>query len=92
MEGNPFFAGLAAAHRDRVVEVWSENVQVFQLFVEQRTQWNYHAMGAPVGLNYACAHRALDRMHLDDEELAQWESDLRTLEHAALVEMNKVKE
>lgn len=74
------------------MEVWEENTPVFALFIEQRSQWNYHAMGGATGLNYTCAHRALDRMRLSDEELSEWESDLRTLEHAALVEMNKDKE
>lgn len=91
-EGNPFFAGLAAAHQSRVVNVWDENTPVFVLFMQQRTQWNYHAMGGATGLNYTCAHRSLDRMGLSSEELSEWEADLRTLEYAALAEMNKDKD
>jgi len=49
-------------------------------------------MGGPVGLNRARAERTLDRMKLTDEELSEWESDLLTLECAALAEMNKPKE
>lgn len=72
--------------------VWEENIPVFQLFIDQRTQWNYHSMGGPVGLNYTRAHRALDRMNLTEEELSDWESDLLTLECAALAEMSKEKD
>lgn len=65
---------------------------MFQLFIDQQFQWVYHAMGGPVGLNYTCAHRTLDRMGLDSQQLNEWECDLRVLEQAALAEMNKEKE
>jgi hypothetical protein len=40
-------------------------------------------------MNYTCAFRKLDRMGLTPSEHDEWEDDLRTLEHAALSEMNK---
>ena len=89
---NPFTANLAAAHQDREVTVWAENTPVFQLFCDQQTQWRVGAMGGATGLDYTCAHRTLDRMGLSPEELNDFESDLRVLEHAALAEMNKEKE
>ncbi|WGG53401.1 DUF1799 domain-containing protein [Rugamonas sp. DEMB1] len=70
------------------MEVWPDNWPAFALFCEQQTQWTVGPGGA-TGMNYACAFRKLDRMGLTPDECSEWEGDLRTLEHAALSEMNK---
>lgn len=90
--GNAFGMQIAAAQQALEVAIWPENAVVVELFCQQQTQWRSGAMGGFIGLDYTCAHRALDRMGLTLEELEEWESDLRVMEYAALPVLNKVKE
>ena len=72
----------------REVEIWPDFVDVVQLFYSIRTQWRIGAMG-PTGLDYNVLFHKMDRMNLGSEDYEQMEADIRTLETAALVEINK---
>ena len=43
----------------------------------------------PIGLDYNVLFHKMDRMNLDSEDYEQMEADIRTLETAALAEINK---
>jgi len=72
----------------REVEVWPDFLDPVQLFYRIRTQWRVGAMG-PIGLDYNVLFHKMDRMNLDSEDYEQMEADIRTLETAALAEINK---
>lgn len=52
------------------------------------TQWRV-GMGGPTGLDHNVLFRRLDRMDLSAEEYEQMDSDIRTMELAALAVMNE---
>jgi hypothetical protein len=68
------------------LEVWPENQQAYFLFAEIRTQWRVGAMG-PTGLDYNTLFRKMDRMRLEPDDYDELESDIRTMEFAALEAM-----
>lgn len=70
------------------VEILPGNEPVYHLFCVLDTQWR-EGMNGPTGLDYYMAYRKMDRMHLPPEEYEDMESDLRTMELAALKEMRK---
>lgn len=83
VEGNAFAQALAAEAANEVVQVWPENWQAWELFMQLRTQWTL-GMGGPTGLRYEAAYPLLDRIA---KEPAQWDSlfdDVQTMERAAL--------
>lgn len=70
------------------VEIYPDNEVVHRLFAKMDTQWRV-GMNGPTGLDYHFALHKMDRMGLDPEAYEQIESDLRTMEIAALNEMRK---
>lgn len=70
------------------VEIWPENIEVVVLFNELSTQWRIGMSGA-TGLDYNVLFHKLDRLVLTNEEYQAVESDIRTMEYAALKEMRK---
>jgi hypothetical protein len=71
-----------------VVEVWPENWRAFDLFHSLQTQWRV-GMSGPTGLDYNTLFHKMDRMRLEPDEYAELESDIRTMEYAALGAMNE---
>lgn len=70
------------------VEVFEENLPVFDLFCYMSTQWLIGPGGA-TGLNYMVAHHKLDREKLDPEEYETRMEGLRIMEQAALTAMRE---
>jgi hypothetical protein len=70
------------------VDVLPGNEPVYGLFAKLDTQWRV-GMNGPTGLDYNVAYHMMDRMRLTPDEYADMESDLRTMEVAALKEMRK---
>ena len=70
------------------VDILPGNEAVYEIFAQMDTQWRV-GMNGPTGLDYYQAYRKLDRMGLTPDEYDEIESDLRTMEIAALHEMRK---
>lgn len=73
---------------DYTVEVWPDNAQAIRLFTTVSTQWRVGPTG-PYGLDYNVLFHKLDRMKLTPTEYESLETDIRTMELAALNEMSK---
>jgi hypothetical protein len=78
-----------AARGNQCTEVWPENWPVFTLFCDFQTQWRLSGMGGQFGLDYNVVFHKLDRMNLTPQQYEEWEEDIRTLEFAAIAEMNE---
>jgi hypothetical protein len=72
---------------DPVVEVWPENWDVIQLFVQYSTQWRMGFNG-PAGLDFNVFHHAMDRRGVAGDQYDQFVFDLRTIEQAALLKIH----
>jgi hypothetical protein len=73
------------------VEIWPEHVAAFNLFSGMSTQWRVGACG-PTGLDYMVLYHRMDRLKLKPRQYAQIESDIQTMEVAALSEINRKSE
>lgn len=73
---------------DTAIEVWAANLPAFNLFRRIGTRWVY-GMNGPVGLRYEAIYPLLDRLNLSPEDWDLMLSDIETMEHAALTEMNR---
>ena len=85
LEGSGF---TLADYASDPVEVLPGNEPVYDLFRKLDTQWRV-GMNGPTGLDYHKAYHKMDRMGLPADEYENMESDLRTMEIAALNEMRK---
>lgn len=74
-------------YEHEAVEVWPENWQAYRLLSEIQTQLRVGGFGV-VGLDYNVLFKKMDRMNLNPEEYDQLESDVRTMELAALSVIN----
>jgi hypothetical protein len=70
------------------VELWPENQPAFDLFCMVQTQWRIGMNGA-TGLDYSPLFVLMDKRGLSSEAWQQLFDDVRVIESAALVEMNK---
>ena len=70
------------------VELWPENLPVFDLFRDMQTQWRV-AMGGATGLDYPALMVLMDVHGVPPDERRQWLADIQVMEAAALAEMNK---
>lgn len=70
------------------VGVWEELWDVMMLYVTYATQWRVGAGGA-VGLDFNVFHHALDRKGITGDEYDEFISDLREIENAAKLAMEK---
>lgn len=70
------------------VEILPGNELVYEMFAKLDTQWRV-GMNGPTGLDYNVVYLRMDRMGLAPDEYDELESDLRTMEIAALNEMRK---
>lgn len=70
------------------VEVWEENWDVLNLFVQYSTQWRM-GMNGPAGLDFTVIHHALDRKGITGEEFDRYVSDMQTIEQAALLKIHE---
>lgn len=70
------------------VEIWPDNLTAVNLFIAVLTQWRVGIAGA-TGLDYNVVFHKMDRMKLSDDAYEQLESDIRTMEDAALAEIRK---
>lgn len=81
-----------AAHAgalENVVEVWEENVQSVNFFLEFcGTQWRA-VTGGVTGLDYTAVIASLRTMRLGRERFDEVFADIRTMERAAMEEMQK---
>ena len=73
------------------VQVWPENWPAFLLFSRMQTQWAV-GFGGRTGLRYEALYPLLDRMDLTQDEWEDLFDDVRTLEIAALTQMNEDSE
>ena len=73
-------------------EVWDENWDIVMMFLRMQTQWNT-TMGGYLGLKYEVLLMAggLFDLYCVEDRLATLEG-LRTMEAAALSEINKVED
>jgi hypothetical protein len=69
-------------------EVWPENERAIRLFLAIKTQWRTGVNG-PTGLDYNVLFSAMDRMKLSDQDYESMFLDMRVIESAALVEIQK---
>jgi hypothetical protein len=70
------------------VELWPENQPAFDLFCMVQTQWRIGMNGA-TGLDYSPLFVLMDKRGLSGDAWQQLFDDVRVIESAALVEMNK---
>ena len=71
------------------VSVWPENWQSVNFFMEFcRTQWRA-GMGVPTGLDYTAVLACLRTLRLGRERTDEVFSDVRTMEAASLVAMQR---
>jgi hypothetical protein len=68
------------------LEVFDENWEPLQVFVDNMTQWRVGAAG-PIGLDYNVIHSALSRKNLSNEDFDAMMRDIAIIERAALREM-----
>lgn len=68
--------------------MWPDNARAIRLFSAISTQWRVGNSG-PYGLDYNVLFHKMDRMNLTFNEYESIESDIRTMELAALNEMSK---
>jgi hypothetical protein len=71
-----------------ILEVFPDNETAFSVFCSLSTQWRTAFQGY-IGLDYNVLFARLDRMKLDADERNELESDVSTLERAALHFLNK---
>lgn len=69
------------------MEVWPENIEVFQLFSLLQTQWRT-GMSGPTGLDYNVLFTYMDKLGLSMDLLP----DVRIMESAALTEIHRKKD
>lgn len=72
------------------VEVWEENYPAFNVFNALGTQWRY-SMNGITGLDYNVIPNVLKLLGIQRNEWTQIFDDIRIMESAALVEINKSK-
>ncbi|MDC8756263.1 DUF1799 domain-containing protein [Janthinobacterium fluminis] len=65
------------------VEIFPDNVQVYELFNMMGTQWRV-GMNGPTGLDYNVAFHKMDRMALSPDDYQVMEIDLRVMENEAM--------
>ena len=70
------------------VEIWHENYQAFSVFNALSTQWR-HSMNGITGLDYNVLPNVLRLLNIARSEWSQIFDDVRTMESAALKEINK---
>lgn len=71
-----------------LIDVYPDVEQAFLLFCSLSTQWRT-SFNSYVGLDYNVLFHKLDRLNLSDDDYAQMESDISTLEREALKTINK---
>lgn len=75
---------------DEELAVWEENAEAVELFQRVITQWNYSAMGIPLGLRYEAVSLPL-RIHVPRARWAGVMDDLQVMELAALAVLRSEK-
>lgn len=70
------------------VEVWDDNWDVLDLFLQYKTQWRCGPNGA-IGLDYNVFHHALDRKRVEGTKYDDWLADLSIIESQALAILSK---
>jgi len=70
------------------VELWPENLPVFDLFRDMQTQWRV-GMGGCTGLDYPALVVLMDLHGVPADERRVWLADIQVMEAAALTEMAK---
>lgn len=78
-------------YQDGGVEVWPENVHAFNIFYAMRHQWRV-SEGVAFGLDHNVLFTRIDRLRLSDEDAAELEEDVMTMEAEALTVMNDERE
>lgn len=73
---------------DRVIEVWPEHWDAFQLFSMLRTQWRVGAKG-PTGLDYGVVFSCMDTLRIKRRARIEMLDDIRVMEREALDQMYK---
>lgn len=61
------------------------------MFCQLQTQWIPGPNGV-LGINYLVLYHKLDRLELSPSEYFEWESDIQTMELAALEKMQEQRE
>lgn len=70
------------------IDIWPDNLQAFTVFNAVSSQWRT-GMSGPTGLDYAVLPDTFRMMVIPRKEWPDLFADIRTMEHAALAEMNK---
>lgn len=70
------------------VEVWPENAQAWQVFVEMSGQWR-QSFNGPTALDYTALFARMDRLQLDAPAWEDLFADVRVLEAQALRTMKE---
>jgi hypothetical protein len=73
--------------QDNALEVWPENETTVRVFIAMGTQWNV-GMSGVIGLRYESLPVVIDLCRVPADDRARVFAGLRTMEHAALDEMN----
>lgn len=76
---------VAAQHQ---VDVWPDNVEALNLFIQFSTQWRT-GPGGVVGLDYTPLLHRMDRMELSTVRYDELLEDIRACEDAALEQIRK---
>jgi hypothetical protein len=66
------------------IDVWPDNVEAVNVFVEVSTQWRYAGMGSPSGLDYPSIESTLRMTGIPRKRWAGLFADVRVMERAAL--------
>lgn len=75
--------------KDMVIEVWADNWPIFQIFAyDLNTQWRV-GMGGPYGLDYNVLPFLFRTRGIARSQWPQALDDIRTMEQAALKEMQQ---
>lgn len=78
-----------STQKEDCIEVWEENVQSVNFFLEFcGTQWRV-VMGGVTGLDYTAVITSLRTLRLNRERFDEVFADIRTMERAAMEEMQK---
>lgn len=76
--------GLRPEDYDEEVEVWPENWDSWQFWLQVHTQWRVGGLGGLVGLDYTPVLMLMERLKLTDERWSVLWEDVRAMEAAVL--------
>ena len=71
-----------------VVEIWPDNLEAVNLFIQLSTQWRVGFSG-PTGLDYAAVKAVFGMSSVSCDRWAEIFESIRTMEDAALKTMHK---